>query len=104
MAEGKGFFGDLFDFEFKDFITVRIIKVIYILGMILIAIGALIALIAGFSRGGGASIIFTFVLVPFGALLTIIFFRVYLELVVVIFRIGENSTEIARKLGAGSEG
>jgi hypothetical protein len=104
MAEGKGFFGDLFDFEFKDFVTVRIIKVIYILGMILIGIGALIALVGGLSRGGGTSIIFTVLVVPLGALLMIIFFRVYLELVVVIFRIGENSTEIVRKLGAGSEG
>ncbi len=104
MTEGKGFFGDLFDFEFKDFITVRIIKVIYILGMILIGIGALIALVGGLSRGGGASIIFTVLVVPLGALLMIIFFRVYLELVVVIFRIGENSTEIVRKLEAGSAG
>jgi ACR3 family arsenite efflux pump ArsB len=104
MAEDKGFLGDLFDFGFEDFITVRIIKVIYILGMILIGIGALIALVGGLSRGGGTSIIFTVLVVPLGALLMIIFFRVYLELVVVIFRIGENSTEIARKLGAGSEG
>lgn len=104
MAEGRGFFGDLFDFQFKDFITIRIIKVIYILGMILIGLGALIALVGGLSRGGGASIVFTVLVVPLAALLMIIFFRVYLELVVVIFRIGENSTEIARKLGAGSEG
>lgn len=103
MADDRGFFGDLFDVNFEDFITVRIIKVIYILGMLLIGIGALVALITGFSRGGGAAIVFTFVLVPLGALLMLIFFRVYLELVVVIFRIGENSTEIAAKLGGGSE-
>lgn len=101
MAEGRGFFADLFDVSFKEFITIRIIKVIFVLGLLVIGIGALFALIAGLS-GGGTGAIASLIFVPLGALLTIIFFRVYLELVVVIFRIGENSTEIARNTGGGS--
>jgi len=94
MAEGRGFFADLFDFSFEEFITIRIIKVIFILGLILIGLGALGALVAGLS-GGGTSAVLSLIFVPLGALVGIIFFRVYLELVVVIFRIGENASEIA---------
>lgn len=95
MDEGKGFFADLFDFSFQDFITVRIIRVIYILGLVLIVGGAVFAFVAGLT-GGATGFIFTVVLVPLGALVAIVFFRVYLELVVVVFKIGENSTEVAR--------
>ena len=101
MAEGRGFFADLFDFSFKEFITIRIIKVIYILGLVVIGIGALFALVTGLSAGGSGAVT-TLIFVPLGALLGVIFVRVYLELVVVIFRIGENSTEIARNTRGSS--
>ena len=45
----KGFLASLFDLSFSNLITTKVIKVIYILSMILIGLGALVIVIAAFA-------------------------------------------------------
>jgi hypothetical protein len=89
----KGFFASLFDISFSSLITTRIIKAIYVIILVVLSLVALLALITGIARGG-ASIIATVILVPLGFLLYTIFARVYLEIVIVLFRIMETNQEL----------
>src|SRR5688572_26197209 len=50
MAQGKGFIGSLFDLSFSSFVTVRLVKVLYVLTLVLLAVayvGIAIAIFAG---------------------------------------------------------
>jgi len=49
----QGFLGSIFDLSFTEFITIRIIKFLFILGIILAAIGTLLLIVTGFSNGSG---------------------------------------------------
>ena len=85
--------GALLDFGFEKFVTLSVIKVVYVLGMGMIALMWLAALVSAFTQGGLAALV-VLVVGPVIALVYLIFFRIWLELVVVIFRIGENTTKL----------
>lgn len=93
--------GALFDLSFKRFITLSVIKVLYLLGLALIALGWLVAVVTGFMQGflpGLGALVFVTII----ALLYVIFFRVWLELIVVIFRIGENTSKMVERAGGAA--
>ncbi len=96
MQQGAGFFASLFDFSFTEFITTKMIKFLYIVGMVFAGLGAVVFIIGGFSRGAGygiAALIFS----PLLFLVYVIFARVWLEIIIVIFRIAEHTAEIAQQ-------
>ncbi len=90
-----GFFRKLFDTSFSEFITPTIIRVLYILILVMITIGALIVFIAGLARGGSGALV-SLIVVPIGYLIYVILARVYMEILIVLFRIHESAAEIAR--------
>ena len=98
MKEGVGFFASLFDFSFTEFITTKLIKFLYGLGMLLGAVMALGLIIAGFAQSAIVGILFL-ILSPLVFLLYVIGARVWLELVIVVFRIAEHTAEIAKNTG-----
>jgi hypothetical protein len=87
----------LLDLSFTKFVTIRIVKLLYLLTLALFGIGWLVGVVtvAGqfglFSFAGFLAVIGLSVMVVVEA----IFARVGLELVVVLFRIGENTAAIA---------
>ncbi|MCK4545753.1 DUF4282 domain-containing protein [candidate division WOR-3 bacterium] len=86
----KGFFTQLFDFSFTEFITTKIIKFIYILGMIVTGLATIGIIISGFSQSvviGIVALIFS----PLIFIIYVIILRVWLEIIIVIFRISENT-------------
>jgi len=93
MAE-KGFLGSLFNLSFTEFITTRVIKVLFILAIIFAAIAALVMIVSGFA-GGVLSGIVLLIISPILFLVYVILARVWLELVIVIFRIAENTGRLA---------
>lgn len=98
MAQ-KGFLGGLLDLSFKEFITIRVIKVLYILAIIGSAIGGIIMLIGGFislgsSVGRGLLMIIGS---PLVFLLYVLMARIWLEIVVVLFRIAENTSALVEQ-------
>ena len=95
MAE-KGFLGNLFDLSFTEFITTRVIKVLFILAIIFSAIAAIAIIISGFV-GGALQGIVLLVILPILFLVCVILARVWLELVIVIFRIAENTGRLAEQ-------
>ncbi|HKG38402.1 MAG TPA: DUF4282 domain-containing protein [Conexibacter sp.] len=108
----KGFLGSLFDLSFTSFVTTKLIKVLYVLSLVLLAIGYVVIAIACFSSGGdsvtvngdgtfernsggntGLGLLWLFVIGPILLFFYVLLYRVFFELVVVLFRIFENSRD-----------
>jgi len=92
-------FGKLFDFSFKEFITLQIVKYLYILGMVFAAITALGTLGAGF-----ASMQYSFwsglggvLMAPIVFFLLVLLTRLLLEALVATFRIAENTSILVER-------
>lgn len=89
-----GFFEALMDTKFDHLITPTMIRFLYIVAMVLIALGALAVIIAGFAEGAGTGIV-ALILVPIFALIYLIVTRLWLELIVVAFKIRDAAEEVA---------
>lgn len=96
IMNAHGFFSKLFDFTFKEFITLQIVKYLYIIGLVFAGISAL-----GFAGAGISDLrydviagLVKVVLSPFAFVLTAILIRLVLEALVATFRIAENTTKI----------
>ena len=88
QAGEPGFFARLFDVSMKSFITPSIIKVIFIVGIVAVSLGALVLFVAGVQGDDSGWLI---VLAPFYWFLGVLYLRVILEVIVVLFRIEENT-------------
>ncbi len=95
INDSKGFLKDLFDFSFSQFITVKIIKILFGLAIIGAAIWALMILIGGLGSGSVGVALGAIILSPIAFLFSVIISRVYLELILVLFRIAENTQVMA---------
>jgi Domain of unknown function (DUF4282) len=91
----RGFFASLFDLSFTSLVTTKIIKALYLLSMLLIGLAALAFVIAAFHQSSTAGLFVLVVVAPIVSLLYLIYARVVLELVIVLFRIMENTGELA---------
>lgn len=89
LPEGS-FFSRLFDMSMRTFITPSIVKVLFILGVIFASIYALMMVVA-FASAGDGGIIFGLILAPLFWIFMVIWIRVWIELIVVFFRIEENT-------------
>lgn len=94
--EAKGFIGALFDLTFTTFITTKLVRVLYIIAIILAALYALTAIGYGFTFGGATGAIGALIVSPLVFFAVVIGARVYMELVIVIFRAAEHLGEIAK--------
>lgn len=91
----KGFLASLFDMSFSDFVTIRIIKLLYTVGIVLAGITGLIFIVSGFVNGIGTGILFL-LLSPFVVMIYILMTRIWLELIIVVFRIAENTSQLVK--------
>lgn len=94
--EDSGFFRTLFNWDFTEFLTIRVIKFSYIFWTGLIAIYVVFGeyycgnQLSGWPRIGGI------ILVPVVALLVLAYIRVVLELTFVFFRSERHLRKIAK--------
>lgn len=83
-------------FEFKKLITPSVIKVVFILGVVLSFFMGALDIKAGINAidFGGSALIFSGILkIFFGPIIA----RVWCEIIVVLFKINDNLTEIRRE-------
>ncbi len=90
----KGFFGRLFDLSFNEFVTTSIIKVLYVIAIIVAAVVGLFVMFSLF-MGGFRGVLMGLILGPVVFVVYVILARVWLEVLIVIFRIAENTAKIA---------
>jgi hypothetical protein len=87
----------LFDFSFKKFITTRVVKFIFWINVILAGILGVLTIIGGFKESIGLGII-AVILAPIFYIIYVAILRVTLEVITVVFRIGEDVEEISHHL------
>ena len=95
MEQPSSFLNALFDFSFTEFVTTKLIKVLFGLGIFFAAISALSFLVGGFTDSFGKGLLFL-ILSPLVFIVITILVRVYLEVVIVLFRIAEHVSIIAK--------
>ncbi len=93
--EPKSFFATLFDFTFSEFITARLIKVFFILGIAGSALSTFSVLVGGFAHSFMYGLVML-VLSPLVFLLMVLGCRVWLELIMLGFKIAENTAQVAQ--------
>ncbi|MGN6256554.1 MAG: DUF4282 domain-containing protein [Solirubrobacterales bacterium] len=89
-----GFFEALMDTRFDHLITLSLIRFLYVVAIIILALGTLAVIIGGFAESAGTGIVLL-ILAPIGALIYLIITRLWLELIVVAFKIREAAEEVA---------
>jgi hypothetical protein len=97
MEQAKGFLESLFDFSFTAFITSKIIKFLYGLSIAGAGLGSVFLIVGGFGVSAGVGILMLLIGAPLLFLLGVIYARVLLEIIIVIFRIAENIAVIAQQ-------
>lgn len=94
--DSGSFFGKLFDFSFKEFISLQIVKYLYIIGIVFAGLSALGMIGVGFSDmrysflGGLVKVLLS----PVFFVLMVLVVRLVLEALVATFRIAENTTKL----------
>ena len=99
--EAKGLLRSLFDFGFTSLITTKIIRFVYALLVVLYSLVALALFFTGLASGSAAGVLFALFVVPLGYLVYLILIRIWLEVLVVVFRIGDDIHAI--RLGGGMD-
>ncbi len=84
----------LFNFSFNQLVSPKIMKFLYALSVLSAGLIALFFVIVGFKVSMGFGIISLFIGAPLIFLLTVIYSRVLLETILVIFRMADHMTEI----------
>jgi hypothetical protein len=92
----KGLFQTLFDFSFTEFVTTRMIKILFFVGIVIAALGALALIGKGFNDGFFSGIIMLLI-APIVFLIYVLLVRVWCEMIIVIFRIAENTSRMVGK-------
>ncbi len=88
-AGDKGFFGSLFDFGFTSFVTPKLVKVVYILATVVIALTYLGAIVSGFSVSAGLGVV-VLIFGGIGAIFYLGFIRLILELAYAVVRMSQD--------------
>jgi hypothetical protein len=99
-SEKAGLVRPFFDFSFDELITPRITKFLYILSILYAALLTSLCVIVGLNVTTGVGIIIFIIGALLIFLLTIIYSRVVLEMVVVTLRIAHYMAEILKKTGS----
>lgn len=95
--QSKGFIGSLFDFSFRNFVTAKIIGVLYIISVVIIALYTVFLIVAAFEASPAFGAVTLLILGPLVFLVSVIYVRVLLEIAIVLFRISENTSEMVRQ-------
>jgi uncharacterized membrane protein len=90
----RGFFSALTDTRFDSLITPSLVRFVYVIAMVLIALGMLALVIGGFVESAGTGIVLL-IIAPLLGLFYLIVTRLWLELVVVLFKIRDAAEEVA---------
>jgi hypothetical protein len=89
MADEKNFFAGLFDFSFQHQLTRRIVKLLYILGILFGGVAVVVKVVVGYQQSpadGIINLVVGIVALFVGILVT----RVLLELSLAVLRIAEG--------------
>lgn len=102
----RGFFSSLYDFSFRSFVTPKIIQIIYFIALVFVALWSLAFLVGGFMPSYGMfgneqptalGILVHLIGAPIIFILGSLGARIYLEFIVAVFRIAENTESLRHR-------
>jgi hypothetical protein len=96
------FLRPLFDFSFEQLVTQKIITSLYGLSILGGGLIALFLIIIGFKASRLFGMVTLFIVAPLIFLLTVIYSRVFLEMILVIFRMSDHMAERPIDIGLAS--
>lgn len=94
--QNKSIINMLFDLSFTDFVTTRVIKLLFIIGIVFAAVGTLFLIIGGFGNSTGTGVA-CLVLSPLVFLVYVLLARIWCEMIIVVFRIAENTGRLVEQ-------
>ena len=94
--KGRRIYEPLFDVSFKTLVTPRVLKVLYVLSIVAAGFISIVLIIEGFSESAGKGMLSLFFVAPLAFLILVISSRIVYELAIVVFRISDNTADIAR--------
>jgi hypothetical protein len=89
QGQAKGFFSALFDFGFNHFATPSVVKIIYVVGLVLLALGYIGFVISAFIQSAGFGVL-VLILGAIVALFYLTLFRITLEFYYAVVRMSED--------------
>jgi hypothetical protein len=89
------FVESLLDFSFTSFVTSKIIKLLYGLSILGAGLTAVIMIVCAFAMSALAGIFTLIIVAPLAFAIIVVYSRVLLEIIIVVFRISEHAAEIA---------
>ena len=93
----KSIIAVIFDLDFNEFVTTRIIKILFILSIVVAGIWSLLILGAGLASKNALTILGALIVTPLAFLFAVVMSRVWLELIIVVFRIAENTSRLVQQ-------
>jgi len=99
----KGILESLFDLSFSNFVTTRVLKLLFVLAVVGSGIWTLIFIVTGFKEAGVLAGLLFLLLSPLVFLLSVVGARIWCEMVIVMFRIAENTTMLVEQNKAASD-
>ena len=96
--ETKSFIKSLFDLEMKESITLGIIKTLYTIGIAVAGAVGVALVITAFTKSFATGLLHV-IAAPIAFILLVVIWRVVLELLMILFKIEENT----RKIDAAAE-
>ena len=87
------FLHPLFDFSFNQFVTIKMVKVLYLLSILSAGVVALSLIVVGFNASVGFGIFALLIGAPMIFFLAVISSRVFLEMILVVFRAADPKAE-----------
>ncbi len=94
MPDEKGLFQGLFDFSFRELLTPRMIKLLYLIALLAGGIAVVAAVINGLQQSAAQGLL-ALVFGLISLFVWVLYSRVLLEVLVVLFRIAENTDRMA---------
>lgn len=95
----SNFWSRLFDLSFTSFVTPMIIRALYVLGLVIAFGMAVVAVIVALVDQGFWAMIWSLIFAPVWLLVVAVILRVWMEILIAIFRIAQASIEIAKNTG-----
>ena len=101
MEDKKKFWSSLLDMSFDELITKDVISILYMVGIGIAAITAVVLVISAFGQSFAVGLLHV-IAAPIVFVLIVIILRIELELVMTLFKIEENTRKVEAAVAAES--
>lgn len=100
--QASGFLSSLFDYSFRSFVTSKIVKVLYAITTVVVALWTIVLVVVAFNLSSALGVLTLLLVGPLFFLVSLTYARVGLELMIVFFRISEDVQAISARRGVVS--